>query len=440
LISSRIYMISLGCPKNQVDAEVMLGYLSDAGAVITEEISEADVIIVNTCGFITDAKVESINEILEAAEEKKARPDVKLLVSGCLSQRYSDELINELPEVDGFIGVTQYKDIASLVDSVLGGERINQTAMQLDVVGDDNRYMVPSHRAYIKVAEGCDNRCTYCAIPYIRGPFRSRPIEDIIDEARLLAEDGVREIILIAQDTTRYGIDLYEKPMLSELLRRINKIEGVNWIRILYGYPDMVDQELIDTIISCDKVCKYIDIPLQHAADSVLKRMGRNMGRESIDNVFRLIKNADERIAIRTTFMVGFPGETDEDFNELIKFIDEHDIENMGAFEFSCEDGTPAEEFEDTVAEEIAHERYEALMLRQLERVREMNARLVNKVLDVMIEGTEDGVTVGRTMYQAAEIDGLTYLPDAHGLIPGEIYKVKITDFNDYDLYGSTEQ
>jgi len=433
-------LISLGCCKNKVDAEVMLSRLTQAGYQLTMDPEDADVIIVNTCGFINDAKVESIETILEMAQYKEGRCRA-LIVSGCLSARYPGELWEELPEVDAFLGVTQYPEIADIVGEVLRGKRIRKTTLDCSVAGASDRIMTtPPWTGYIKIAEGCDNCCSFCAIPAIRGPYRSRPLEELVEEARWMASQGVKELIVVAQDTTRYGIDLYGEPSLSRLLRAFCQVEGIEWIRTLYCYPEMVDKELLNTMLEEEKICNYLDVPLQHSHDEILEAMNRRSTAAQIEAMMDNIRALPEDFALRTTMIVGFPGEDEEEFEDLMDFVQRHPFDHLGAFTYSPEEGTAAAEMENQVDEDLKAERLDDLMAVQQEMSSRRLERHVGKVLTVLLEDAlPDGSYEGRTRYQAPEIDGVTHFTGPAGLHPGEFVKVKITDSSEYDLEGVAE-
>ena len=433
-------LVSLGCSKNKVDAEVMLAHLAQAGYHLVMDPQEADVIIVNTCGFITDAKVESINTILEMADYKKGRCQA-LIVSGCLTARYSAELWEEIPEADAFLGVSQYPDIVSVVERVLEGKRIRNTRLDCQVVGSPNRIMTtPPWMGYIKIAEGCDNRCAFCAIPDIRGPYRSRPMEELVKEVAWMAGQGVKEVILIAQDTTRYGIDLYDKPSLFELLEKVCKVDGIEWVRTLYCYPELMDDKLLKVISEQPKICKYLDIPLQHVDDEILLNMNRRSDEAQILDMMDRIRALPQDFALRTTMIVGFPGERDEAFEKLKAFIVEHPFDHLGAFIYSPEEGTSAADRVDQVDEVIKTRRMDELMALQQEISRKRLTRWVGQTLTVLVEEeTSPGHYVGRTCYQAPDIDGITQFTGPKGLVMGTFQKVKITGSSEYDLQGEVE-
>lgn len=437
----KVSMVSLGCPKNLVDAEVMLGCLPAEEYEITTDEREADIIIVNTCSFINDAKQESIDTILDLADRKHDARCSLLVVTGCLPQRYQEELGAELPEVDIFIGTGEYPRIAE----ILAEKR--DTPGQLRYVGDPNFVFdpdlprlnsSPSYTAYLKIAEGCSNRCTYCVIPSLRGALRSRPFEQVLKEARDLVAGGVKEINLIAQDITAYGRDLDEGQTLETLLAELVKIDGLSWLRLLYAYPDGITDELIRMIRDEEKICKYIDIPLQHISDPVLKRMGRRGGEIEIRRLIGRLRSAVPDLAIRTSLIVGFPGESDEDFQRLIQFVEEVRFDRLGVFCYSREEGTPAAEMEEQITERVKRQRYKRLMKVQARVSFKQNRRLIGTVEQVLVEGYSDETDLllkGRSSRQAPDIDGLVYITAGTANV-GDIVPVRITDSSDYDVIG----
>ncbi|MDN5353029.1 MAG: ribosomal protein methylthiotransferase [Clostridiales bacterium] len=438
----KVYIETLGCSKNQVDSEQMLGIL-DESHELSEAPEDADIVIVNTCSFIGDAKEESVDVILSLAELKKSGGIEKLIVTGCLAQRYATELVEEIPEIDALIGTGNFYTVDSVVQSLYDGTSENQKlfidSVDLMVPEDLPRILTtPSHYAYLKIAEGCDNRCTYCIIPKLRGRYRSRHIEDIVEEARELASVGVAEFILIAQDSSRYGIDLYDKPMLPNLLEELSRVEAIKWIRVHYCYPDIMDEALIEGFTKHPKVINYFDIPIQHASDSVLKRMNRKTTQASIRNTIRMIREKAPDAVIRTTVIVGFPGETESDFEELMAFIKEIRFERLGAFKYSNEEDTPAFLLPDQVPEEIAEERRDALMAAQMEISEDIFYHKLGKVYQVVVEEVaEPGeIYIGRTAYDTPEIDGVVYIHTKSELELGSFIDVKITDALEYDLIG----
>jgi len=440
-IKQKVSMVSLGCPKNLVDAEVMLGCLPSDEYEITTNEKEADIIIVNTCSFIKEAKQESIDTILDLADRKHDARCTLLVVTGCLPQRYQEELGAELPEVDIFIGTGEYPRIAE----ILAEKR--DSPEQLRYVGDPN-FMFdadlprmkssPAYTAYLKIAEGCSNCCSYCVIPSLRGALRSRPLEQVLKEARDLVVGGVKELNLIAQDITAYGRDLAEPATLEMLLTELVKIDGLLWIRLLYAYPDGITDELIRLIRDEEKICKYIDIPLQHISDPVLKRMGRRGGETEIRRLIGRLRSAVPDLAIRTSLIVGFPGETDDDFQRLVQFVEEARFDRLGVFCYSREEGTPAAEMEDQITERVKRQRYKKLMKVQARVSFKQNRRLIGTVEQVLAEGYSDETDLllkGRSSRQAPDIDGLVYLTSGTANV-GDIVAVRITDSSDYDLIG----
>jgi ribosomal protein S12 methylthiotransferase len=437
-MNCNIYLVSLGCPKNQVDAEAMLWSLTQAGCRVVGAPEEADVVVVNTCGFITDAKTEAVDTILEMARHKKSGRRPRLVVSGCLSQRYPDEIARELPEVDCVLGVTQYPDIVRYVQRALAGERIVDTAVHTSVIGCAQRVLItPPHMAYIKIAEGCDNRCSYCAIPAIRGRYRSRPLGELIGEAGALAARGVRELIVTAQDTTRYGIDRGGKPALAELLRALCGVPELKWIRVLYTYPELVDRELAALLEAEPRLCAYLDIPLQHISDPVLSAMNRRSSRSGIKAMYAMLRGLDRHIALRTTYIVGFPGETEPQFRELLSFVEDHPFDHVGAFRFSPEDGTAAARMRGQVSGRIKRERLDRLMEAQQRVLRRWNRRHIGRTYEVLVEGIgEDGLYEGRTEYQAPGIDSAVRFRSGESLSPGMFVRVAIESVAEYDWIG----
>lgn len=435
----KVSMVSLGCPKNQVDAEQMLFTLKDAGFTIGVPEAEADAIIVNTCGFIEDAKSEAIENILEAAQYKKDGNCKAVIVTGCLAERYKDDVTAEIPEADVCVGIGSNGDIAKIVRRAIEGKGENS-------FGDKCALNLNSPRilggypfsAYIKVADGCDNRCTYCAIPEIRGKMRSRKIEDIVKEARALSNKGVKELIVVAQDTTAYGTDIYGEPKLSELLRELCKIEKLHWIRTLYTYPDKITDELIETIKTEEKLVKYLDIPLQHVNDNILKRMNRRGRRADIEATLQKLRREIPEITIRTTFITGFPGETDEEFTELHEFIKAYHFDRLGCFTYSAEENTPAAEFENQVDEQVKADRLDAIMSDQMTISNEKTNEKIGKICEVLIEGWDDYIKCyfGRTQADAPEIDGKIFFMSEKPLVIGDFVNVEITDSIEYDLLG----
>ena len=435
-----ILFVSLGCDKNLVDTEVMLGLLASRGHQMVDSEEIADVIVINTCCFIHDAKEESIQTILEMAEYKKAGSCKALIVTGCLAQRYKQEIIDEIEEVDAVLGTTSYDKIVEAIDEALAGHTsVEMTDIDaLPLVESKRLVTTGGHFAYLKIAEGCDKHCTYCIIPKIRGNFRSVPIERLLKEAEDLVAQGVKEIILVAQETTLYGKDLYGEKSLHKLLRELCKISGLRWIRILYCYPEEITEELIETIRTEEKICHYLDIPIQHASDRILKRMNRKTTMEELKRNIARLREAIPDIALRTTLIAGFPGETKEDHELLMDFVDEMEFERLGVFAYSAEEDTPAASFPDQVPQEVKEERRDALMELQQEIAFEKSERMVGRILDVMIEGkvADENAYVGRTYMDAPNVDGLIFVNTDEPLMSGDFCKVRVTGALDYDLIG----
>ncbi|MCL6611912.1 MAG: 30S ribosomal protein S12 methylthiotransferase RimO [Peptococcaceae bacterium] len=437
----KVGVISLGCPKNLVDTEIMLGLLSDAGYVITPEAADADVMVINTCGFITPAKEEAVGAILEAARLKEEGRLKALLVAGCLAKRYGGELLAEIPEIDGVFSPGEIGSVAILVEKALAGERPKAVeSPEYDYSRVAPRLLTtPAHWAYIKIAEGCNNRCAYCAIPGIRGGYRSRPVEVLEEEAAGLLKRGVREIILVAQDTTAYGADLYGRPRLAGLLERLAAL-GPSWIRVMYCYPTGFTPELIRVMGREENICRYVDLPLQHINDGILKKMNRRGTSEDIRRLIAGLRDSIPGLTLRTTFMVGFPGEGEAEFEELYRFVEETRFERMGVFKFSPEEGTPAAEMADTVPEEVKEYRYNSLMSLQKEISRRRNSGKVNTCVRVMVDGKRPGrgnLYYGRTEGDAPEIDGsVLFSAGPGGAAAGEFVSVRITRAFDYGLRG----
>lgn len=436
----KIGMISLGCPKNQVDAEHMLALMDAEGWEIVDYVDGCDAVIVNTCGFIDDAKKEAIENILDMVELKKEGVISKIIVTGCLAQRYKDEIVKEIPEVDAVIGIGANGDIIKTVEEVMSGvDTIEKYPPQCDLPLEGQRILTtPQYWAYLKIGEGCSNRCTYCTIPSIRGNMRSRSMENVIDEAKQLAESGVKELILIAQDTTSYGLDLYGELKLPELLNELCKIDSIEWIRLLYCYPDRITDELIETMKNQEKVVNYIDLPLQHADDKILKAMNRRGDQALIRNVISKLREEIPDVVIRTTFIVGFPGEGEEEFETLAEFVNEIEFDRLGVFTFSPQEGTPAFDMEDQVDEDIKTRRGEVIMQDQYSIMEEKNNEKIGKTYKVVVEdydGYSDSYT-GRTYMDAPEIDGLVKFTSHKDLDIGDFVDVEIFDVEDYDLIG----
>ena len=440
-MNKKIGMVSLGCPKNQVDAEIMLYRLKEAGYEITGNEGEADLVIVNTCGFIEDAKREAIDNILELGQLKEDGSLKGLIVTGCLAERYANEVIDEMPEIDALLGIGCNADIVSVVERVLSGEKgIALFAEKEKLDMDSDRILAtPRYTAYLRVADGCDNCCTYCTIPSIRGHFRSRTMESVLDEASRLAKRGVRELVVIAQDTTRYGEDIYGKLMLAELLNKLCEIDGIEWIRILYAYPERITDELLDTMASQPKIMKYIDIPIQHCNGEVLHNMNRRGDRRSLTELIAKIRAKMPDVAIRTTLITGFPGETEEQFTELCEFVNEIGFDRLGCFAYSAEEGTPAAEMDNQCEKSVKERRAEVIMNDQLRIISEKNQEKIGKTLDILVEGYDNYIRCcfGRSYADAPEIDAkIFFAPSSPRPNEGDIVKVEIFDTIEYDLLG----
>ena len=435
----KVYFETLGCPKNFNDTQAAKGVLAEAGFEIARTAEDSDVIVVNTCGFINDAKKESIERIFDMMPYREGGK--KLVVSGCLSERYADDLYGEMPEVDCFIGVNEYERLPELLSELTSkeGERLKSVnGCYEKILSTPKRVLGENpYTATLKIAEGCDNCCAYCIIPKIRGGFRSKPMEDVVEEARQLAEAGCKELILIAQDVTNYGRDLYGEPRLAELVRKVCRVDGIRWVRLMYCYEDRITDELIEVMATEPKVCHYIDIPIQHASDSVLKAMRRRSTEESIKDTIKRLKAAIPDIHIRTTLIVGFPGESEEDFDKLLDFVEETRFARLGVFAYSQEENTEAGEMENQIEEDIKQERLDAVMRRQLDISLEYNKEKVGKELEVLVEeADEDGSYIGRTRYDAPEIDNSVIFTSERELKAGDIVRVLVEDAFDYDLVG----
>jgi ribosomal protein S12 methylthiotransferase len=434
-----IGFISLGCPKNQIDTEVMLRELVDAGYDITPEDIEADIIIVNTCGFIESAKQEAIDNILDVAWLKQNRKLKGIICCGCLAERYREQIFEELPEVDAVVGTGSIHNIVKAVEAVTKGEKYLSCEPNEELVlGGERVVTTPEYTAYIKVAEGCDNRCSYCAIPNIRGRFRSRKIEDIVEEAKSLEELGVKELVIVAQDTSRYGLDIYGEYSLSRLIRELTKNTTIPWFRLLYCYPDKITDELVDEIANNDRVVKYIDLPIQHVSDNMLKAMNRHGDGKCVRDTVKRLRERVPGIVIRTTAIVGFPGETEEDFTELCEYIKEAKFDRFGAFPYSREEDTPAYDLPDQIDEQIKQDRYDEIMALQLDIHEELNQNKIGKTVKVLCEGFDPVAETffGRSEADAPEIDGKVYFSSKAKPKEGQFVNVKITDAIDYDLFG----
>ena len=441
----KILFISLGCDKNLVDTEMMLGQLSEEGFTFTDDEAQAEVIVVNTCCFINDAKEESINTILEMAELKKQGTLKALVVTGCLAQRYKEEIQTEIPEVDCILGTTAIDQIVEAVKEVLDGQQVGlkhvEDINRKPVYGKKRIMTTGGHYAYMKIAEGCDKHCTYCIIPKIRGNFRSVPMEALIEEAKGLVEQGVKEIILVAQETTLYGQDLYGRKALPELLDKLNEISGLYWIRILYCYPEEVTDELIDAIKRNKKVCHYLDIPIQHGSDAVLKRMGRRTNEEQLRDIVKKLRDEIPDICLRTTLISGFPGETEEDHEAVMHFVDDLEFDRLGVFTYSPEEDTPAAMMADQIEEEVKEDRRAEIMELQQEIAYEKADAMIGQKLMVMIEGkvADENAYVGRSYKDAPNVDGYVFVNTSLNLMTGDFVPVIITGSYEYDLIGEVE-
>ena len=452
-----VLFVSLGCDKNLVDSEKMLGLLNEAGYRVAQEESEADAIVVNTCCFIHDAKEESVETILEMAEWKKKGRLKALIVTGCMAQRYQDEIQQEIPEVDAVIGTTGYTEIVQILDEILAEAEASQKEAaveepkeksfvnccpSIDLLPaslEDKRVVTTGgYTAYLKIAEGCNKRCTYCIIPYIRGHYRSFPMEDLLEEARKLAEGGVKELILIAQETTVYGMDCYGRKALPELLTKLCEIEGIEWIRILYCYPEEITDELIAVMKKEKKICHYLDIPIQHSEDTILKRMGRRTNRAELVSLVEKLRKEIPDIVLRTTLITGFPGETEEEFKNMVDFVDSMEFDRLGVFPYSAEEGTKAAEMDGQITEEVKESRRDEIMALQQEISADKAASRIDDEMSVLIEGYlyEDDIYIGRTYMDAPKVDGNVFVRAEEELISGDIVPVRITGANEYDLMG----
>ena len=441
--NKKVLFISLGCDKNLVDSEMMLGMLAESGYEFTDDERKADIVVVNTCCFINDAKEESINTILEMAELKKTGDIDILLVTGCLAQRYREEIQTEIPEVDAILGTMAIDEVVRALDEVSHGIRENhyKSLEEKPLTGVERIVTTGGHYAYLKIAEGCDKHCTYCIIPKVRGSYRSVPMESLVREASKLAERGVKELILVAQETTLNGSDIYGHKALPELLHRLCEISGIYWIRILYCYPEEIDDELIRTIREEKKICHYLDLPIQHASDSILKRMGRRTDRQQLQDVIAKLRREIPDICLRTTLITGFPGETEEDHEEVMEFIDRMEFDRLGVFTYSQEEDTPAAVMDDQIPEEIKQERQAQLMELQQEIAFEAAENMVGKVVTAMIEGkiADENAYVARTYKDAPNVDGYLFVNTARELMTGDFVRARITASNEYDLIGELE-
>ena len=461
-MTEKIYLVSLGCDKNLVDSEIMLGLLSKEGYEITDELNDADYAIVNSCCFIGDAKEESINTIIEIGELKKEGKLKGLIVTGCLAQRYQSMITEELPEADAVIGTTAYDNIVSAIAEIKAKNGKPEKSLYIDdlerLAGGEEHRLVPAGEisSYIKIAEGCNKRCTYCIIPYIRGNFRSIPMETIVKEAEGLAKQGTKELLLVAQETTLYGVDIYGKKALPDLVHELSKISGIEWIRLLYCYPEEITDEIIEAIKNEKKVCHYIDLPIQHSSDAILRKMARKTNQAELRERIAKLRKEIPDITLRTTLITGFPGETDEDFKELYNFVDEMEFDRLGVFTYSAEEGTPAAEMEGQVDEEVKIARRNEIMELQQEISAEKACGRIGKVYEVLVEGTvssdsvngeafasirevnEDGrkVYIGRTYMDAPDVDGQVFFESDYEIMSGELVEVEIIASDEYDLFG----
>ncbi len=440
---SKVGMISLGCPKNQVDSEIMLKKLEDAGFITTPREDDAEAIIINTCGFIEAAAGEAIETILEIATYKKAGALKALIVTGCLAERYKENILEEIPEVDVCVGLGSEKDIENIVKEALKGKKSNYFGNKLDLPLEGGRKLTtPPYSAYIKIAEGCSNGCSYCAIPLIRGKMRSRTVESILAEAEALAKSGVKELIVVAQDTTAYGTDLYGKPMLSDLLKKLTEIDGLMFIRTLYTYPDKITDDLIKTVKQEPKLCKYFDIPIQHISDKILKSMRRTATEKDIRGIIEKIRKEIPNVTLRTSLITGYPGETEEDFIKLCEFVKEIRFDRLGCFPYSQEDGTLAAKMPNQIDEKVKVYRAENIMNEQSVIMETLNREKIGKTYTVLTEGYDGYIKAyfGRSECDAPEIDGKIFFKSNNKLMPGDTVKVKINDCLEYDLLGEEEE
>ncbi len=439
---SKVGFISLGCPKNQIDGECLLALLDENGFEIADPYDGVDIVIINTCGFIESAKKEAIENILDMAQLKEEGTVGKIIVTGCLAERYKDEILSEIPEVDAVVGIGANGKIAEICKQVLSGETVGTFPPKCEMPMNGKRILTtPEHYAYLKIADGCNNRCTYCAIPSIRGNYRSREIEEIVDEAKQLAEKGVKELIVVAQDTTLYGKDIYNRLALPELLKKLAEIDGIHWIRMLYCYPDEFTDELIETIADEPKVLHYIDLPLQHADDKILKSMNRRGTQEQVKELIAKLRSKITDIVIRTTFITGFPGEDEESFENLALFVNETEFDHLGCFAYSPEEGTPAAEFDGQIDDRTKLKRQDIIMNDQYSIVQDKHNRLIGKSFEVLIESYDaytDSYT-GRSYMDAPEIDCCIKFTCGYPLAEGEFCTVKIFDVDEYDLIGEVE-
>ena len=437
----KILCVSLGCDKNLVDTEMMLGLLNKDGYSFTDDENEADIIVINTCCFINDAKEESVNTILEMAELKKTGKCKALIVTGCMAQRYKQEIIDEIPEVDGILGTSTYDEISAVLKKALGGEHGVSCFHDLNALPEvqtERMLTTGGHYAFLKIAEGCDKHCTYCIIPSLRGRFRSVPEERLLAQAEYMASQGVKELILVAQETTVYGTDLYGKKTLHILLKKLCQIKGIRWIRVLYCYPEEIYDELVQVMKEEKKICHYLDLPIQHASDRILKRMGRRTTRKQLEDIIAKLRREIPDIVLRTSLITGFPGETQEDHEELMEFVDEMEFDRLGVFTYSPEEGTPAETMEGQVPEEVKEERRDELMSLQQEISLEKGDERIGQELVVMIEGKVSGESayIARTYADAPKVDGYIFVQTGELLVTGDFARVRVTGALEYDLIG----
>lgn len=439
-MSIPVTFVSLGCDKNLIDSENMLGLLHQAGFQIISDESQAEVIVVNTCCFIQDAQEESIENILEMSLYKKEGKCKALIVTGCMAERYKDEIIKEIPEVDGIVGTTGYDQIVSVIQQTLEGQKVKAFESIHRTINAEVPRVVstPPHYAYLKIAEGCNNHCTYCIIPTLRGNYRSRTMESIIQEAETLVERGAKELILVAQDTTRYGIDLYGSKTLPKLLEKLCQIKDLHWIRILYCYPEEITDELIEVMAKEPKICKYIDMPIQHANDQVLKRMGRRSTQSQLKQVIAKMREEIPGICLRTTLITGFPGETEEEFQDMVDFVKEIQFDRLGVFTYSQEEGTKAAEYVNQISEEIKQKRRNYVMELQQDISASLSQQMMGQTIEILIEGKlpEEEVYCGRSYKDSPDVDGMVFFPSTEEYLSGEFITVKIKETDEYDLVG----
>lgn len=446
--NAKISFVSLGCDKNLIDSEIMLGLIDSEGYVITNDDSEADIIIINSCGFIMEANQEAIDKVLEVADYKTTGKCRGIIVTGCMAQRYKDQIFESLPEVDAVVGTGDFENIGKVIKELLnGGRKVQLVTDKNHVLNDENSYRrivtTTGGFAYMKIAEGCDNHCTYCTIPSLRGKYRSRTMESLVKEAQILADQGVRELILIAQDTSMYGIDIYGEKVLYKLLRKISEIEDIHWIRLLYCYPENITDELIDEIAKNPKVLHYIDMPIQHSEDRILKLMGRKSTKNELTAIINKMRDKIPDMCIRTTLITGFPSETEEEFKAQCDFIDETGFDRLGVFTYSPEEGTPAAKMDNQIDEAVKISRKNYLMELQKNVSADIGSEFIGKTLEVIVEGKiedEDDLYCGRSYRDCYEIDGFVFFRSDDELLAGDFYNVKITEAGDYDLIGEIEK